>query len=139
MTHAHVHELVVSGSDAEVLALMLGERRPQPALDAAAANALAEILLEARLVAPEQLPADRIALGSKVTYEAGPDRQRRSVILVHPIEADVAAGRISVLSPVGLGLLGRAAGSVVRVATPGASVLTLRIVETSRNRDALAA
>ena len=136
---ANAHELIVSRSDAEVLALMLGERRPQPALDAAAANALADVLLEARLVAPEQLPADRIALGSKVTYEAGAGRERRSVVLVHPIEAEVAAGRISVLSPVGLALLGRAAGAVVRVATPGAKVLTLRIVETSKNPDAMAA
>jgi len=136
---ANVHELIVSRSDAEVLALMLGERRPRPALDAVAANALADLLLEARLVVPEQLPADRIALGSKVTYEAGPGRQRRSVVLVHPIDAEVAAGRISVLSPVGLALLGRAAGAVVQVATPGANVLTLRILETTRNRDAMAA
>lgn len=136
---AHVHELIVSAKDAEVLALMLGERRPRPALDAVAANALADLLLEARLVAPEQLPADRIALGSKVTYEAGPGRQRRSVVLVHPIEAEAAAGRISVLSPVGLALLGRAAGAVVHVATPGANMLTLRILETTKNRDAMAA
>jgi regulator of nucleoside diphosphate kinase len=136
---ATVHEFIVSTSDAELLALMLGERRPAPALDALAANALAELLLEARLVAPEQLPADRVALGSKVTYEADPGRERRSVILVHPIEAEAAAGRISVLSPVGLGLLGRAAGSVVEVPTPGGNLLTLRILETTRNRDALAA
>ena len=69
---ANAHELIVSTSDAEVLALMLGERRARPALDVAAANALADVLLEARLVAPEQLPVDRIASGSKVTYEAGP-------------------------------------------------------------------
>jgi regulator of nucleoside diphosphate kinase len=136
---ANVHDLIVSATDAEVLALMLGERRRAPALDAVAANALAELLLEARLVAPEQLPGDRVALGSKVTYEAGPGRERRSLILVHPIEAEAAAGRISVLSPVGLGLLGRAAGSAVQVPTPGGSLLTLRIVETTRNRDALAA
>ena len=136
---APVHELIVSAKDAEVLALMLGERRPPPALDAVAANALAELLLEARLVAPEQLPEDRIALGSKVTYEAGPRHQRRSVVLTHPIEAEAAAGRISVLSPVGLALLGRAAGAVVQVATPGANLLTLRILETTKQRDAMAA
>jgi regulator of nucleoside diphosphate kinase len=136
---ANVHELIVSASDAEVLALMLGERRPQPALDAAAADALADLLFEARLVPPQQLPADRVALGSKVTYEEGTGRQRRSVILVHPIEAEAAAGRISVLSPVGLGLLGRPAGAVVHVAIPAGNVLTLRILETTRNRDALAA
>ena len=136
---ANVHDLIVSASDAEVLALMLGERRRAPALDTVAANALADLLLEARLVAADELPADRIALGSKVTYETDPGGESRSVILVHPVEAEASAGRISVLSPVGLALLGRAAGSVVRVATPGANVLTLRILETTRNRDALAA
>ena len=53
------HELVISSRDAEVLALML-------ALEAAAANALADLLLEARLVPEEKLPADRVAMNSKV-------------------------------------------------------------------------
>lgn len=126
---AQHHELIVSTSDAEVLALMLGERRRRPALEAAAANALAELLLEARLVAHEHLPADRIAMRSKVTYQEEPDGECRSVILVHPIEADAALGRISVLSPVGLALLGRTPGSVVTVAVPGAQALTVRILE----------
>jgi regulator of nucleoside diphosphate kinase len=136
---ARYHELIVSTSDAEVLALMLGERRRQPALEAAAADALTELLLEARLVAHQQLPADRIAMGSKVTYQEEPDGERRTVILVHPIEAEAAAGRISVLSPVGLALLGRTPGSVVRVAVPGAKALSVRILEASRNRELRAA
>jgi regulator of nucleoside diphosphate kinase len=130
---AKYHELIVSASDAEVLALMLGERRRQPALEAAATQALAELLLEARLVTHEQLPADRIAMSSNVTYQEEPGGERRSVILVHPIEADAAAGRISVLSPVGLALLGRTPGSVVTVAVPGAKALTVRVLEANRN------
>jgi regulator of nucleoside diphosphate kinase len=136
---ARYHELIVSTRDAEVLALMLGERRRQPALEAAAADALVELLLEARLVPHERLPADRIAMSSKVTYQEEPDGERRSVILVHPTEADAAAGRISVLSPVGLALLGRTPGSVVMAAVPGGRALAIRILEATRNREALAA
>lgn len=132
-------ELMVSARDAEVLALMLGERRRQPALEAAAADALAHLLLEARLVPHEQLPADRIAMNSKVEYLEEPDGVRRSVILVHPIEAQAAVGRISVLSPVGLALLGRTPGSLVDVALPGGRVVTIRILEAGRNRELLAA
>ena len=100
---ANFHELVVSARDAEVLALMLGERRRLPV---EAANALADVLLEARLVPHEELPAGWIAMNSKVTYCTEPHGERRSVILVHPVEADASMGRISVLSPVGRALLG---------------------------------
>jgi len=133
------HELILSARDAEVLALMLGERRRQHALEAAAADALADLLVEARLVPHERLPADRVAMDSKVEYVEEPDGERRSVILVHPIEADAAVGRISVLSPVGLALLGRTPGSLVDVALPGGRVLTIRILEAARKRELRAA
>ena len=133
------HELILSARDAEVLALMLGERRRQHALEAAAADALADLLVEARLVPHEALPADRIAMNSWVAYREEPGGVRRSVILVHPIEADAARGRISVLSPIGLALLGRTEGSVVTVDVPGAKVLTVRILQASRNRELRAA
>ena len=133
------HELIISARDAEVLALMLGERRRQHALEAAAANALADLLLEARLVPDEKLPADRVAMNSKVTYREEPAGMRRSVILVHPIDADAAVGRVSVLSPVGLALLGRTPGSVVTVDVPGTQALTVRILDAARKPELRAA
>jgi regulator of nucleoside diphosphate kinase len=136
---AKYHELIVSASDAEVLALMLGERRRAPALETAAADALADLLVEARLVPHERLPADRIAMNSKVTYEEEPDGERRSVILVHPLESDPSAGRISVLSPVGLALLGRTPGSLVDVALPAGKAFTIRILDAARKRELRAA
>lgn len=136
---AKYHELILSASDAEVLALMLGERHRQHALEAAVAAALADLLVEARLVPHEELPADRVAMNSKVTYREEPDGLRRSLVLVHPIEADAAVGRISVLSPIGLGLLGRTPGSRVTVNVPGARTLTVRILDATRNRELRAA
>ena len=134
-----LHELILSAAEAEGLALMLGERRRASPLEAAAADALADLLVEARRVPHDELPADRVAMNSRVGYEEQPGKARRSVVLVHPIESDPAARRISVLSPVGLALLGRRPGARVAVELPGARRLTLRILDTARNPERLAA
>ena len=126
------YELILSAADAEVLAQVLAERRRQFALEAAAADALSDLVVEARLVPDHELPADRVAMNSKVTYREEPDGARRSVVLVHPLEADAAAGRVSVLSPVGLALLGRGAGSLVDVEIPGGKRFTIRILDAAR-------
>jgi regulator of nucleoside diphosphate kinase len=126
------YELILSAADAEVLGLMLGERRRQFALEAAAADALSDLVVEARLVPDHELPADRVAMNSKVTYREEPGGASRSVVLVHPIDADAAAGRVSVLSPVGLALLGRGVGSLVDVEIPGGKRFTIRILEAAR-------
>jgi regulator of nucleoside diphosphate kinase len=135
----HYHELILSARDAEVLALMLGERRRSHALEAAAADALADLLVQARLVPHDELPAERVAMNSKATYREEPHGMSRSVVLVHPIEADAAVGRISVLSPIGLALLGRSVGSLVDADLPGGKPLTIRILDASRNRELRAA
>ena len=122
-----LHELIVSSRDAAVLSSLMRERGPAPLLE--------DLLLEARRVAPDELPADRIAIDSNVTYEEEPGGERRRVIVVHPDEADAAFGRISVLSPVGLALLGRAPGARVSAALPGGRAPTIRILETSPRRE----
>jgi regulator of nucleoside diphosphate kinase len=50
-------------------------------------------------------------MGSLVEYEARGDRLR--VQLVYPAQADVEAGRISVLTPIGTALLGLSAGQSI--------------------------
>jgi regulator of nucleoside diphosphate kinase len=130
-----LHELIVSARDAEVLGLMLSERRHDPE----AARALRDLLVEARHVPHEELPWDRVAMNSRVTYETLPRGERHSVIVAHPLEADPAVGRVSVLSPVGLALLGRSAGARVAAELPGDRTLVIRIVDVARSREALAA
>ena len=132
---ANPHELLVSACDAGALAMMLGERRRSHALEAAAAGALAELLMEARLVPDEALPADRVAMNARVTYEELPGGARRSVVLSYPLDADAAASRVSVLSPVGMSLLGRAPGAVVEPPMPDGRALRIRVL--ALERDAL--
>jgi regulator of nucleoside diphosphate kinase len=68
-------------------------------------------LARARIASSAELPADTVQMGSTLTYEA--DGQRRRVTLVYPQEADIAAGRISVLTPIGTALIGLAEGQSI--------------------------
>jgi regulator of nucleoside diphosphate kinase len=62
-------------------------------------------LERARVVADDKVPADVVRIGSSVTYvtETG---ESRDVHLVYPAEADISAGKVSILTPIGTALLG---------------------------------
>jgi len=122
------NDLLVSMSDAEALAPLLGDRRRSGRLEANAADALADVLIDARMVPHDRLPADRVAMNARVAYREEPGGEARTVALVHPNEAAPSEGRISVLSPVGRALLGRRAGSVTSLSVPGGRALTIRVL-----------
>ena len=124
------YELIVSARDAEALAAMLAAHRRANPFEADASDELADLLMEARLVPADRLPDERVALHSTVTYEEQPAGKRRTVTLVLPERADPAKARISVLSPIGLALMGRERGAVVKAETPNGNGLIVRIVET---------
>lgn len=126
---ANDNDLMVSASDIEALALLLDERRRGGGSEADAADALADLLVDARTVAPDRLPGDRVAMNSLVAYREEPGGGQRRVAVVHPGAADASAGRISVLSPVGRALLGRKRGAVTSLRVPGGRALTLRVLE----------
>ena len=123
------NELLISARDAESLALVLLERQGSRLAEA---DALADLLMEAHLVPHERLPADRVAMNSRVTYEELPGGARRSIVLSYPLDADAAAGRVSVLSPVGMSLLGRAPGAVVEPPMPDGRALRIRVLSLER-------
>ena len=102
------HEVYLSTHDAAALRTLLRTRA-----SSYVARELEPLLAQARTVAPEYLPSDRVALGARVTYLEEPAAVTRSVTLCHPDDADGALDRLSVLSPAGLALLGRRPGSVV--------------------------
>ena len=101
-------DIVIRAADEERLAAMatsLLDSKPE-----LAEELLAE-LARARLVDGAALPADTVQMGTTLTYEA--DGRRRRVTLVYPPEADIAAGRVSVLTPIGAALLGLAEGQSI--------------------------
>lgn len=131
------HELFVSARDGEALAAMLGAHRRAHPFEPDPADELADLLMEARLVPAERLPADRVAMNSTVTYVEEPAGVRRTVTLAYPAEADPSQGRISVLSPIGLALIGRRRGDALDAVLPGRRLLEIRILDTQRHREAL--
>jgi transcription elongation factor GreA len=60
---------------------------------------------------------DSIGVGSRVSYRDATSRETVEVTLVHPLEADLAAGKISVDSPVARALLGGSKGEQVTLET----------------------
>lgn len=100
-----------------------GENRPvAEALDDHAAlerriDELESALAFARIVDP---PADGVAgLGQRLSIRLAPGAAPLRYHLVGPIEADPAARRISIESPIGRALVGHRAGDTVEVETPG--------------------
>ena len=52
-------------------------------------------------------------MGSRVEFIDEGNGIRRTVTLVFPAEANIEAGRVSILTPIGAGLIGLAAGDAI--------------------------
>ncbi|HVJ69124.1 MAG TPA: GreA/GreB family elongation factor, partial [Caulifigura sp.] len=71
-------------------------------------------LNRARLVEPDELPGDVIAMNSTITLRNLRTSAVETYTLVEPTRADIANGRLSILSPVGVAVLGCRAGDELR-------------------------
>lgn len=102
--------LILSTADEERLsglAVAAAQRNPE------VSALLLEEIGRAQLVPPEKVPPDVVAMYSHVEYRDEATGATRRVQIVYPNEADIAQGRISVLTLVGAGLLGLAAGQSI--------------------------
>jgi regulator of nucleoside diphosphate kinase len=88
----------------------------------------------ARLVPPDDVPADVVTMHSHVEYRDEATGAVRRVELVYPHEADIARGRVSVLAPVGAGLLGLAAGQTILWPTQDGRERRLTVLRVSQQR-----
>ena len=64
------------------------------------------------------IPHDRIGLGSRVVVKNVDSGKEVTYDLVLPDDGDVPAGRISIASPIGKGLMGHRAGDEVSIRIP---------------------
>jgi transcription elongation factor GreA len=75
-------------------------------------------LAELSMISVDQIPRDKVGLGSVVTLLDLDTDDEVVYELVVPELADLSKGLISVASPIGKGILGRAAGDELAVAIP---------------------
>jgi regulator of nucleoside diphosphate kinase len=71
---------------------------------------LLELIRRASLVSTDEVPANVVTMNSRVLYSDATTGKHRRISVVYPAEADSRAGRISVLAPVGMALLGLRTG-----------------------------
>lgn len=76
----------------------------------------------------DQIPRDRVGLGSRVVLEDVDSGDGVTYELVLPDDGDVADGRISIASPIGKGLMGHREGDEVTIRIP-AGTKTYEILE----------
>lgn len=75
------------------------------------AHRLLDELASADLVETDAMPRDVVTIGSRVTFHDGVRRTERTVTLVYPENADLMQGRVSVITALGVSLLGLSPGA----------------------------
>ena len=99
--------LVIGSTDHARLAALadaVSGRTPQ-----LAATLLSEVE-RSRVVPEERVPADVVRMGSFVTFRDEATLKVQRVRLVYPADADIGAGRVSILTPIGTALIGLTKG-----------------------------
>lgn len=86
--------------------LALGAERDHPQ----AAAMLMDELVRAELHEPGALPDQTVVMNARIDFIDEGTGTQRTVQLVYPNDADIAEGRVSILTPVGAGLIGMSAG-----------------------------
>ena len=100
---------------------------------AEAAPATAEYLadeIERATVVPDTAPlAGIVGMESEVVFRDDATGLQKRVTLVYPKSADIEAGRVSVLTPIGAALIGLSAGQAISFATPSGELKSLTVLE----------
>ena len=87
-----------------------------------------ELLDEARIVPSEDMPADAVSLGAAVELEDVASGQRHTLVPCAPEFSAPTLGRVSVLSPAGLALMGLRVGDTARWHNPSGADGAARVI-----------
>lgn len=134
----HLPPITLSAVDFERLdrlAVAAAEKFPRTA------DFLAREVARADVVDSAHILPGLVGMGSTVDYRDETTGQTRTVTLVYPDEADLTAGKISVLSPVGAALIGLSVGQSIEWQTPVGgkrSLTVLRVWDEAAHLPALA-
>jgi transcription elongation factor GreA len=79
---------------------------------------LEDLVANARLLDETKIDTSQVSILSKVTIKNKKNGASVTYTLVSEEEADLKSGKISTMSPIGRGLLGKKKGDVARIKTP---------------------
>jgi transcription elongation factor GreA len=84
------------------------------------------VIANARIISEKDIDTSRVAILTKVTVTNLGTKKNQTFHIVSEKEADLKLGKISVTSPIGKGLLGKAVGEIAEVTVP-AGILKFKI------------
>lgn len=118
--------IVVTAEDYHMLnRIAVGAANTMPDL----AAELSTELERARILPEGRNSADHVRIGSEVTYRDEVTGKQTVVTLVWPQDADIAANKISVVTPIGVALIGMAVDKSIDWTTRSGDVKRMTIVE----------
>lgn len=94
-----------------------------------AAEQLLEILSTATILPDGEIREDRVGIGSLVIYTEANLTQQETATIVPPEDGNPSLGRISILTPMALALIGRKIGTTVEVPLPLQRTKQFRIAD----------
>lgn len=92
---------------------------------------LEELVANARIIDESQLDVSKVLVLSTVKLKNLANKMQITYTLVAESEADLKAGKISVSSPIGKGLLGKSVGEIAEIKVPNGT-LKMEILEITR-------
>lgn len=104
--------------------------------DQDAAVRLGDELVRARVVAPADMPPDVVSMNSTVTCVEEISGKEHHLTLVYPKASESAAGRVSVMAPMGAALLGLSVGQSIDWTTSDGRPLRVRVASISYQPEA---
>ncbi|MCG7394171.1 nucleoside diphosphate kinase regulator [Microvirga sp. ACRRW] len=90
---------------------------------------LAEEIDRARVLTKGKHPADTVCMGCEVEFRDDMTGRVQNVTLVYPNEADIAKGRISILTPIGTALIGLPVGKSIDWTTRNGETKRLTVLQ----------
>jgi regulator of nucleoside diphosphate kinase len=93
------------------------------------AAGLMEELDRAQVLAKGRHPVDTVCMGCEVVYRDDTSGRVQTVTLAYPNEADIAQGKVSVLTPIGTALIGLAVGKSINWTTRNGDMKRLTVLE----------
>ena len=120
------HPIIVADADIHRLDRLIRAQRHSLFRDQLQLDLLEQVLQNADVRASDRVPKAVVRMSSSVVARDLDTRHEELYTLVFPEKADISRGRISVLAPVGIALLGHRKGEVVEARVPG-GIRRLRI------------
>lgn len=113
-THKQASTITITTADRKRLKALLSNIDRDPPWHL---TALRDEIARAKVVEPREIPADVVTMNSTIQVRRG-SGDSATFTIVYPEHADIASDCISILSPMGLALIGVRVGDEVEWTTP---------------------